>query len=73
MFDLKSSNSLLSFKEYFPSSVLACIYATYTEVAVNLGYSEFNLIRASAVLNCQSTFAALVLRSVSYADNSLRR
>ena len=49
------------------------ITATYTEVAVNLGYSEFNLIRASAVLNCQSTFAALVLRSVSYADNSLRR
>lgn len=49
------------------------VTATYTEMAVIRGYNKLSLIRASAVLKCQSTFAAAVLPSISHADNLPRR
>lgn len=44
----------------------------YSEAVVNLGYNELNFTLASAVRNCQLTFAATVLRSTSHAANSSR-
>lgn len=44
---------------------------SYYGAAVNVGYREHSLILASPVMNCQCTPAADVLRSVSYAANSI--
>lgn len=45
---------------------------SYSEAVVNIGYNELNFTLASAVRNCQLTFAATVLRSTSHAANSPR-
>lgn len=52
--------------------ILIVTAASYLEAAVNCGYRKLNFIFASAVRNCQLTFAAIELCSHSQADNSSR-